>query len=102
MGANGGKAGLFSPLLPGSVDRTLVALKQIMHDAVVGTFRPARPSPLTALQDGKLPLGAHYLGDGTCSFNVWAPFCSEVSVVLQGSRPREIPLARSPDGYFSA
>jgi maltooligosyltrehalose trehalohydrolase len=48
-----------------------------------------------------LPLGAHYLGHGQCSFHVWAPYCTQLSVLLQGESSREILLTRGDRGYFS-
>jgi maltooligosyltrehalose trehalohydrolase len=43
--------------------------------------------------------GANYLGDGHCEFAVWAPFSTEISVVLLPER-LEIPLLEDARGYW--
>jgi maltooligosyltrehalose trehalohydrolase len=49
----------------------------------------------------QMPLGAHYLGENRCSFNVWAPNAHEVSLILQSDGQREIILEHSSEGYYS-
>src|SRR4051812_42522210 len=48
------------------------------------------------------PLGAVYQDEGRCSFNVWAPTCSSVSVCFTEPVRCEIPLRPNLDGYHSA
>lgn len=44
-------------------------------------------------------LGATYLGDGRCAFQVWAPYASQVAVRLVAPRERRVPLVAGADGY---
>jgi len=44
-------------------------------------------------------LGAIYLGDGRCSFRVWAPRAQRVEVQLLAPEPRIIPLRTGERGY---
>src|SRR5947208_10122914 len=44
-------------------------------------------------------LGARYLGNGSCSFCVWAPFHSRVALQLLEPDQRTIKLEPTPDGY---
>lgn len=44
-------------------------------------------------------LGATYLGDGRCSFCVWAPLVKQVAVRLQNPREQIVPLVRDARGY---
>lgn len=45
-------------------------------------------------------LGATYLGNGRCHFNVWAPKARQVEVHLVAPRQRFIPLQKGDKGYF--
>lgn len=45
-------------------------------------------------------LGATYLGDGRCSFCVWAPFAGKVEVLFPASGDRLEPLENGTHGYF--
>jgi maltooligosyltrehalose trehalohydrolase len=49
-----------------------------------------------------LPPGAIYLGDGSCSFRVWAPSARELSVDLYSPSPRAIALSPADSGYWQA
>ncbi len=49
----------------------------------------------------ELNLGATYLGDGRCAFNVWAPRAESVAVHLVASREQIVPLVRRERGYHS-
>ena len=49
----------------------------------------------------ELQLGINPKPDGSCTFLVWAPFASEVEVVLSGSEEKAVRLERGPSGYFS-
>jgi len=44
--------------------------------------------------------GAVYLGDGRCSFCVWAPRAQTVAVCLTAPRKRLVPLTRGERGYY--
>src|SRR2546426_8107366 len=44
-------------------------------------------------------LGANYLGNGHCSFCVWAPYAKKVTLCLVSPQEREAPLAPAADGY---
>ncbi|MFH2130414.1 MAG: alpha-amylase family glycosyl hydrolase, partial [bacterium] len=44
-------------------------------------------------------LGATYIGDGVCRFEVWAPFANEVVVKILSPEPRDIAMERRPGGY---
>jgi maltooligosyltrehalose trehalohydrolase len=44
-------------------------------------------------------LGATYLGEGRCAFQVWAPHASQVAVRLVGPREQRAPLGAGADGY---
>ncbi|MFH1573730.1 MAG: malto-oligosyltrehalose trehalohydrolase [Acidobacteriota bacterium] len=46
-------------------------------------------------------LGAHYNGDGRCSFCVWAPLASAVDVRLTGGAGRSVPMNQVRSGYFT-
>ena len=44
-------------------------------------------------------LGATYMGDGVCRFEVWAPFANEVVVQILSPEPSVIAMERRPGGY---
>jgi maltooligosyltrehalose trehalohydrolase len=50
--------------------------------------------------DHKRRPGAHYVGDGSCEFRVWAPFHKSVRVVFPETG-RMLPLRKDPNGYWS-
>lgn len=45
-------------------------------------------------------LGAIYLGEGRCSFRVWAPLAQAVQVHLDAPQERLVPLQRDDAGYY--
>lgn len=47
-------------------------------------------------------LGATYLGDGLCRFEVWAPFAQKVDVHILEPQERWVPLERGERGYHQA
>ena len=47
-----------------------------------------------------LGLGANYLGEGRCSFVVWAPIAARVDVRLVSPVEGELPLQRDERGYW--
>ncbi|MGE5311827.1 MAG: malto-oligosyltrehalose trehalohydrolase, partial [Nitrospirota bacterium] len=47
-------------------------------------------------------LGALYLGEGRCSFRVWAPRAQRVEVRIVAPDQRIIPLRREERGYHQA
>ena len=51
---------------------------------------------------GGINLGALYLGEGRCSFRVWAPRTQRVEVRLVAPGQRIIPLQRGEQGYHQA
>jgi maltooligosyltrehalose trehalohydrolase len=51
---------------------------------------------------GGINLGALYLGEGRCSFRVWAPRTQRVEVRLVAPEQRIIPLQRGEQGYHQA
>ncbi len=48
------------------------------------------------------PLGAHYSGDGLCTFLVWAPAAQRVELLRLGPPERRVPLQRGERGYHHA
>ena len=52
--------------------------------------------------NGEIHLGADYLGEGRCSFTVWAPFTNTVEVKLLSPEERIVPLVRKERGYHQA
>jgi maltooligosyltrehalose trehalohydrolase len=50
----------------------------------------------------KSGLGALYLGEGQCSFRVWAPLAQRVEVRIVAPEQRLIPLQRGEQGYHQA
>ncbi len=70
------------------------------------TMTPPSPDMLVA---GRLPqvesLGATYLGNGQCQFNVWAPLVERVELHLlerEGQPERFIPMELTERGYYRA
>ena len=49
-----------------------------------------------------LSLGARYLGEGRCRFNVWAPLAHKVEVHIVAPVERLLPLERDARGYHRA
>jgi maltooligosyltrehalose trehalohydrolase len=49
-----------------------------------------------------VPLGATYLGDGKCRFNVWAPFAGSVQVHILSLDEKLLELRKDERGYHSA
>lgn len=47
-------------------------------------------------------IGAHYLGNGTCEFVVWAPFLKSVAVKLISPDERLLPMKKDEKGYWKA
>ncbi|MFZ0611226.1 MAG: malto-oligosyltrehalose trehalohydrolase [Desulfobacterales bacterium] len=47
-------------------------------------------------------LGAIYLGDGRCRFEVWAPLAESIEVQLPGAGERRLSLKKRAKGYFTA
>jgi maltooligosyltrehalose trehalohydrolase len=50
------------------------------------------------------PIGAELIGENQTHFRVWAPKAREVDVVVEhaeAAKPKLVPLATEPDGYFS-
>lgn len=47
-----------------------------------------------------LRLGANYLGEGRCSFLLWAPMAAQVHVRVVAPQPRELPMRRADRGYW--
>ena len=47
-----------------------------------------------------MKVGAQYLGDNKCDFIVWAPFLKSVSVNINSSGARSIPLEKMDKGYW--
>jgi maltooligosyltrehalose trehalohydrolase len=45
-------------------------------------------------------LGANYLGDGTCTFTVWAPSIIQVELRLVHPEERILPMEKNNEGYF--
>jgi maltooligosyltrehalose trehalohydrolase len=70
--------------------------------------RPAETrNNLLELEDPPLrhtqwPIGAHYLGEGRCTFCVWAPEADRVAVHLLGSDERTVALQPDGCGYHAA
>ncbi len=48
-----------------------------------------------------IPLGATYLGEGLCSFCVWAPMAQQISVHLVSPHDRAAILTANSDGYHT-
>lgn len=46
-------------------------------------------------------LGAHYLGDGICQFQVWAPLTKKVELHITAPRELILPMKRDEYGYFT-
>jgi malto-oligosyltrehalose trehalohydrolase len=51
-----------------------------------------------SLNHRQVPLGASYLGNGLCAFNVWAPGAKSVQVILNSDAPRNVRL-KADSGY---
>ncbi len=47
-------------------------------------------------------IGAVYLGDGRCSFSVWAPYATQMEIHIVAPDERMIPLERGEKGYYQA
>jgi maltooligosyltrehalose trehalohydrolase len=47
-------------------------------------------------------LGANYMGNGRCSFLVWAPFAKRLDVRFTAPEERSVPLQKTDSGYFHA
>jgi len=47
-------------------------------------------------------LGAHYLGNGICQFEVWTPLASRVDVHITKPCERIVPMEKGERGYFTA
>jgi len=47
-------------------------------------------------------LGATYLGDRRCQFNVWAPLAERVDVHVIAPQDRTMALEKNPQGYYQA
>jgi maltooligosyltrehalose trehalohydrolase len=60
----------------------------------------ARSIGVTPGQARKWPIGAELVGGGT-HFRVWAPAHTQVTLVVEGSTVREIPLRPERDGYHA-
>lgn len=47
-------------------------------------------------------MGPRYLGRGRCEFRIWAPLLERLTLHLVSGIERSLPLAKEPDGTFSA
>jgi maltooligosyltrehalose trehalohydrolase len=47
-------------------------------------------------------IGAHYQGENTCVFRVWAPHLKSVSLRLQEPRERTLSMIQDDMGYWQA
>jgi maltooligosyltrehalose trehalohydrolase len=50
--------------------------------------------------DLNLPLGASYLSDGRCNFQMWAPFADRVELHLLDPQDRLVKMERKEKGYY--
>ncbi len=57
---------------------------------------------MNSRNDSSITLGATYLGDGRCRFEVWAPAAEHLDVRIVVPRERVLPLERASRGYHSA
>lgn len=48
-----------------------------------------------------MPFGASVVADGT-RFRLWAPTAERIELVLDGARPRDLPMWRDDDGWYEA
>ncbi|MEW6001868.1 MAG: malto-oligosyltrehalose trehalohydrolase [Nitrospirota bacterium] len=48
-----------------------------------------------------MSIGANYIGNGTCEFVVWAPFCRSMEVKLLSVEEKIIPMEKDDRGYWS-
>lgn len=60
------------------------------------------PEAQTQRQSARLPLGAHALGEGQCSFHVWAPHAKTIELLILSPEERRERLVPSEHGYHSA
>ncbi len=47
-----------------------------------------------------MKVGAHYTGNGTCEFRLWAPLADSVAVRITQPEERTIPMGRAERGYW--
>ena len=43
--------------------------------------------------------GTHYLGEGTCHFEVWAPLAASVALLFESAADHPVPMTREASGY---
>ncbi|MGB6482501.1 MAG: malto-oligosyltrehalose trehalohydrolase [Candidatus Acidiferrales bacterium] len=55
---------------------------------------------MTEPSPSELALGANIVADSSCSFLVWAPWAKDVTLQIEGPRPRQIQMNVMEKGYF--
>ncbi len=48
-----------------------------------------------------MQIGAHYQGQGSCLFTVWAPFIDDLSVIIKTPKERIVKMKKDEKGYWN-